>query len=221
MRLLMEDKLVCRKEEVKTKSYYNSNEKIISAGVVYFYLCGILEENNVILKVVDSYRCLPDEFYNKVFSIITDSEDSEKCVHIFGVIGIPHKIERISSITELGIKENCNRIISGDDIIKEDDSLDCLGNLYFRMVQEFFLEAPDHFPYKLTRDNDDWKLNCIWCGNTNDETLHALADSAIKIWLENEAPETLGKQLMLRSFFTSDFVNRKLVACFPKKQNKE
>ena len=219
-RLLVEDGLVCPQKEDKAEHQYNSDEKISSAGVVYFYLCVVLEEGNVIINVVDSYRCLPEEFYNKVFSKIADSEDFEACVHIFGAIGISKKIERISSKIELGLKENCNRIINGNDIIREDNSLDCLGNLYFRMIQEFFLEEPDHFPYKLTRDTDDWELNCIWCGKPDNKTSHVLADNAIEIWLENEAPEMLGKQLMLKSFFTSDFVNRKLVACFPKKQNK-
>ena len=221
LRLLTEDKLVHRRKEVETENCCDSNEKLVSAGVVYFYLCGILEENSVMLNIVDSYRCLPDEFYNKVFSKIADSGDFEKCVHIFGVIGISKKIEMISYKIESGLKENCSRIINENDIIKEDDNLDRVGNLYFRMIQEFFLEGQARCPYKIVRNRDGWKLSCIWCGNSNDETLYTLADRTIEIWLENEAPEMLGKQLMLRSFFASDFVNRKLVACYPKNQKKE
>lgn len=41
-RLLVEDGLVCPKKEDKAEHRYNSDEKISSAGVVYFYLYGVL-----------------------------------------------------------------------------------------------------------------------------------------------------------------------------------
>ena len=105
LRPMIEGEVERLNKKVMFEPLYNTNEeeKIISAGVTYFYLCGVLEEDNISLNVVDSYRCLPDEFYNRVFSIIANTDKSQDIIHMFGVIGAHEKIEKITDVVESGL----------------------------------------------------------------------------------------------------------------------
>ena len=57
LRPMIESEMGQLHKKVMLEPSYNANEKekIISAGVTYFFLCGVLEENNISLNVVDSY----------------------------------------------------------------------------------------------------------------------------------------------------------------------
>lgn len=174
---------------------------IISAGLVYFYLCGALKDDLIALEAVDSYRNLPEGFYDNIRRRLSNKEDVPDVVHIFGIIGDPKKVDNISTIIRSGFDSNASNILNGKRIKKTNLQLDHLGNTYFKIIQEFFLEEQGHFPYVLNREGEEWNVNCIWCSNAAESKIHGLADSALTIWLENEVPTIVGKQLMLRSFF--------------------
>lgn len=195
--------------------------KTISAGLVYFYLCGVLKDDQIALEVVDSYRNLPEGFYEKVCCHLYEKEDIRDIVHIFGVIGNPEKVDNLSTIIKSGFDSNISNILNGKRIKKSNRQLDCLGNTYFKIIQEFFLEEPGHFPYALNHEGKKWNVNCVWCSNAAESKIYGLANSALSIWLENEIPTIVGKQLMLRSFFMRDFANRKVLACIPKSGSSE
>ena len=194
---------------------------IISAGLVYFYLYGILKDDQIALEVVDSYRSLPEGFYEKVCYHLYEKEDMPDVVHIFGLIGDSEKVDKLSAIIKDGFDSNVSNILNGKRIKKSNRQLDDLGNTYYKLVQEFFLEEPEHFPYALNREDEDWNVKCIWCSNAAESKIHGLANSALSIWLENEVPTVVGKQLMLRSFFMRDFTNRKVLASIPKSGSSE
>lgn len=192
------------------------HSKIVSAGIVYFYLCGILKDDQIELSVVDSYRGFSQGFYDKIRYKLCEKEAANDVAHIFGVIGDPDKVDGISSIIKAGFQSNIDNVINRKPVIKKSSQLDEMGNAYFKIIQEFFLEEPDHFPYALNREIDEWNVRCIWCSNAEESKIHSLANSVLSIWLENEVPAIVGKQLMLRSFFMRDFANRKVLACIPK-----
>ena len=191
-------------------------EKIISAGIMYFYLRGIMNDaGQISIYTQDTYKCLPEVFYERVFTTFFDEDDDRNVIHMFGVIGISNKIHMIADVVKKGLQNNCQRIIDGHDIRKSHVQLDPAGNSYFRLIQEFVCEMPDHFPYEYTKDGDGWSLSCVWSSNAFEGVAHSLAYSVMDIWLEKETPVMLGKQIMNRSFFMSDFIDRKAIACIP------
>ena len=195
--------------------------KLVSAGLVYFYLYGVLKDDQIALEVVDSNHNLPDGFYEKVCCHLYEKEDVPDVVHIFGVVGDPNKVDTLSTILKNGFDNNVSNILNGKRIKKSNRQLDYLGNTYFKLIQEFFLEEPGHFPYALNHEGEEWNVKCIWCSNAAESQIHELANSALSIWLENEIPTIVGKQLMNRSFFMRDFANRKVLACIPKSGSSE
>ena len=183
---------------------------------MYFYLRGVLGENNQIsIYVQDTYKCLPDAFYKNVSFVSSEEDDGENVVHVFGVIGVSDKINTISEIIKAGIQSNYQRIINGKSISKTNSKLDKTGNVYYKLIQEFVCEASNHFPYEYNKKDEEWSLNCVWSSNAAENIAHSLASSTIDIWLEEEIPVVAGKQIINRSFFMSDFANRKAIACVP------
>ena len=87
--------------------------------------------------------------------------------------------------------------------------------MYYKLIQEFVCEAPNHFPHEYNKSDEEWRLNCTWSSNAPENIAHSLASSAIDIWLKEESPTVAGKQVINRSFFISDFANRKAIACVP------
>ena len=188
---------------------------ISSAGIMYFYLRGVLGENNQIsIYVQDTYKSLPNVFYKNVSSVSLEDSD-ESVVHVFGVIGLSDKINAIAEVVKTAVQSNCQRIINGKNLLKSSSKLDQLGNVYFRLIQEFVCEVPNHYPYEYNKSSEGWSLNCVWSSNATEEISHSLASSTIDIWFEEETPVMAGKQILTRSFFMGDFVNRKAIACVP------
>ena len=192
-------------------------ERISTAGMLYFYLRGTLNGNNqVYIYVQDTYKCLPEAFYEYVFKDFIDEDRNKNVVYMFGTIGIPHKVHKIADVIKTGIQSNYKRIIAGKEIIKGTSKLDKTGNVFFKLVQEFFCEELNHFPYSYSKETEEWVLNGFWSSNAPEKIAHSLANSVIDIWLEKERPLIVGKQIMTRSFYMSDFVNRKAVGCLPR-----
>ncbi len=189
---------------------------VSSAGIMYFYLRGVLGENNQIsIYAQVTYKCLPDAFYKNVSFASLEEDDGQNVVHVFGVIGASDKINAIAEVVKIGIQNNCQRIINGKSISKSSSKLDQLGNVYYKLIQEFVCEAPNHFPYEYNKRYEEWSLNCTWSSNVAENIAHSLVSNTIDIWLEEETPIVAGKQILTRSFFMSDFVNRKTIACVP------
>ena len=68
--------------------------RLNSAGLVYFYLCGFLEEDQIELEVVNSSQSLPSGFYEQVCQHLLINDAIPNTVHIFGIIGAPEKVEK-------------------------------------------------------------------------------------------------------------------------------
>ena len=192
-------------------------ERTSSAGIMYFYLRGTLDENNqVCIYVQDTYKYLPDKYYERVCKDFSKKESDKNVVYMFGVIGTCSKVYKISTIIKEELKNNYQRVVEGKPIIKSAIQLDKIGNAQFKLVQEFFCEEINYFPYACSKEHGEWVINCVWGGNAPEEIAHSLANSTIGMWIENETPNLAGKQIINRSFYMSDFVHRKAVACLPK-----
>ena len=87
--------------------------KVASAGLVYFYLYGVLKDDQIALEVLDSYRSLPEGFYEKVCYHLYEKEDMPDVVHIFGVIGDSEKVDKLSAIIKNGFDSNVSNILNG------------------------------------------------------------------------------------------------------------
>lgn len=191
--------------------------QISSAGLVYFHLCGrVLDDNKICISQTNSYSYFEKGFYSNVKENIWKTQNENEIVHLFGVVGESSKVDAIQQIIKHGIQNNVQRIIERKRISKKNSSLDQYGNTFFRLIQEYFCEELDHFPCGGAFHDSQYTVYYVYAGDENgDENVNMLANSMVELWIENEEPSLLGRQLMIRSFFMRDFIDRKVVACVP------
>ena len=96
--------------------------------------------------------------------------------------------------------------------------LDTYGNIFYQIVQEFFYEDILKTPHSNMLESDNWKIYYMYGGIPDNRHMVAAVDGIVNTWLEIEEPTMIGKQLMIRSFFMKDLVDRKVVACIPARE---
>lgn len=181
-----------------------------SAGLLYVYIRGYEETGKVFTEQADTYRYIGNSLYHKIMEMV---DEAENAVHIFAVVGSKDKANFVSSIFENELRENFRRILNGSRIKTDTSKLDDVGNVFFRCVQEFYCAQLNHFPKRVSYDYGDIAINCIYCLCNENE--NAIVDAVVSLWSEREQPELCGKQLITRSFFMRDFVDRKVIASIP------
>lgn len=189
-----------------------TKKKICSAGLLYFYIAGTGEDSRMNVYPIDTFSNLPDGFYEKVSLLSEDFDDYSEGVEVFGVIGLPDRVDAVKQLLESGIKNNYERIIDGKEIHKSSKLLDDYGNSFFRLVQEYFCEKPDHYPVGYSFADNGWKIYYMHKGG---EPYDQYAENAISVWTNAEHPTILGRQIMIKSFLFRDLVGRKVVGNIP------
>ncbi len=188
-------------------------ENISSAGILYLYIGGDENEGMLYLNQVDSYSYIGEELYRQ---IMKSAENSDKnTIHIFAIVGNKEKADSIYALFENELKENFHRILSDKAIRKSCTELDETGNSFFRCVQEFYCEQAGHFPKRIYFDFGKFIFGGIVCSDLENEEGDMIASALVDLWLQREKPMLCGKQLMTRSFFLRDFINRKVVMALP------
>lgn len=193
-------------------------KSISSAGLLYLYLNGYEKNGMVYMQQVNSYNHIEDGFYQQLMDSAKSVDNEESIVHIFAVIGIKEKTNKVCSLIENELKSNYQRILSKKQIKKASAGLDTTGNIFNRCVQEFFCEQTNHFPKRVYHDYDDFIIGGICCNHEANNIGDSVIESIISLWLECEVPELCGSQLMIRSFFMRDFIGRKVLAALPEAQ---
>lgn len=188
---------------------------LLSAGLLYVYLSGYEENGQLYVQQIDSYRYIEDELYHRIMETAELADKEDDTIHIFAIVGQEEKTKAVCTILENGVKANFQRIIDNQAIKISTRALDCTGNLFFHCVQEFFCAQPGHFPISLYRKYNDVHVSGIYCSHMPEEETNALADALLSLWLARENPMLCGQQLMTRSFFMRDFIDRKVVAALP------
>lgn len=190
--------------------------RVSSAGLLYLYLSGYEEDGKIYLQQVDSYRDIEEGLYSKIMAEASAADADDEFIHIFAVVGSKEKADVVYSIVETGIMSNFQKIISSKRIETTTKELDRIGNIFFSCVQEFFCEQLNHFPKRIYRDYEDIVFCGICCSHFSDEKRgDSVASELVDLWLERESPMLCGRQLMTKSFFMYDFVNRKIIAALP------
>ena len=194
-------------------------KQITSAGVVYFHLCGkLLQNDKLCLKQTNSYCYFEQGFYLKVKENLVETQCEDDAVHVFGVVGEADKVDMIQQIVVRGIRDNVQRIIDGKKLKKKDCFLDSYGNTFYQLIQEYFYEEIVRFPLGENVRKGECTAYYVYAGDLDDQYMENMASSMVGLWLEAEQATLFGKQLMIRSFFMRDFVDRKVVACVPSKE---
>ena len=188
---------------------------ISSAGLLYVYLSGYEEDGMLNIQHIDTYHYTGDELYCRIMEATEFDDEDDNIVHVFAVVGSKAKCDTVYSIIENEIKANYERILSQKRIKTSKQKLDSVGNMFFRCVQEFYCEQPGHFPKRYYRDSNDMFFRGIYCSQMQDELGDSVIDAVVSLWLEREQPMLCGQQLMTRSFFIRDFVDRKVIATLP------
>ncbi len=191
---------------------------ISSAGLLYLYLNGYEEDGMIYMQQVNTYNHIEDGFYQQVIDVVESVDEDESIVHVFAVIGIKERASKVYSLIENELKSNYQRILSKKRIKKSSAGLDTSGNAFNRCVQEFFCEQPNHFPKQVYHDYGDFIIGGICCNYEASNIGDSVIENIISLWLEREAPELCGSQLMIRSFFMRDFIGRKVIAALPEAQ---
>lgn len=186
-----------------------------SAGLLYVYLTGYIEGENVFLQQIDSYHYIGDSLYREITAAANTQEEASR-VHVFAVVGLKSKVDTVISNLENGIRSNYQCILCEQTISLDTFELDEMGNTFFRCVQKFYCEQPFHFPKRLYLENAGLVIGGICCyDHISSEQGECLIDEVVSLWLEREQPRLCGKQVMTRSFFLRDITNRKVIASLP------
>lgn len=194
-------------------------EKIVSIGVVYFHIYGgVSEDDEVWIEQINSYCCFASEFYNRIKEILMETQEESEIVHVFGAVADNRKAEIIQELIKSGIRDNVNRIIDGKRIRKKDSSFDQYGNYFFKLIQEYFYSYEGHFPFGGSVNDGECTATFVYAGDIHDDRINRIANSMVELWMEKEEPIIYGKQLMIRSFFMRNFVDRKIIAAIPDRE---
>ena len=189
--------------------------KFSSAGLLYVYINGYEDNGKVFLQQIDTYSCIGEELYYRIMESAYLADEDEKYVHIFAILGPKDKADTVISIFENEIKSNFQKILANKRIKTNTQKLDSTGNDFFRCVQEFYCAQPNHFPKKVYNDFGNIVVGGICCNHRSNAKGDLIIDEVVSLWLEREQPKLCGKQVMTRSFFMRDFVDRKVIASFP------
>ena len=121
-------------------------ETYLSAGLLYVYLNGFEEGGMLYAQPIDSYRHIGEGLYDSIMEAAADADEEEQVVHMFSVVGPKEKADAVFSILEDGLRNNYQRLLSGQRIKMKDSRLDSTGNAFFRCIQEFYCDLADHYP---------------------------------------------------------------------------
>ncbi len=190
-------------------------ENYSSAGLLYVYLNGFEEDGMICAQPIDSYRHIGEGLYDSIMEAAADADEEEQVIHMFSVVGPKEKADAVFSILEDGLRNNYQRLLSGQRIRMKDSRLDRTGNAFFRCIQEFYCDLADHYPQKVRQNRGDAYLNGIACSHMPAPRRDAVMTALASLWLEREAPKLCGRQLMTKSFFLRDFVGRKVISALP------
>ena len=113
-----------------------------SAGLLYIYLSGYEEDGLIHLQQIDSYQYIDEGLYKKIMKSAELAGKNDNTVHVFAVVGSREKTDEVYSIVENELKSNFQRILSNKRIKVKTSTLDSVGNVFFRCVQEFFVCNP-------------------------------------------------------------------------------
>lgn len=194
-------------------------EKICSAGLLYFHICcTITEDGSSTIEINHTYKTLLDKFYEKITDSISKFDNKNK-INIFGCVGEEKKISTIKKITLNNLKDNGNLILEGKNIKKEDNNLDEAGNIFNKIVQEFFYERLDNYPVYNFLKEEGAGIFCLYNGNASINNANKIVELIINNFFEQECFAILGKQSMLKSFYLQNFVGRKLLKTFSDSYN--
>lgn len=189
--------------------------KFSSAGLLYVYLNGYEDNRKLFVQQFDTYRYMGEELYYRIMEAANLADENEKYIQVFAIVGPKYKADIVISTFENEMKANFQKIIDNKRIKTNTQKVDSTGNDFFRCVQEFYCTQPNHFPKRVYRDYGDIVVGGICCNHMSNEKGDSIIGEVISLWLEREQPELCGKQVMTRSFFMRDFVERKAIAVLP------
>ena len=215
MKLSEEEKTFGKYDVLDFIGEINMLTQFSSAGLLYVYLSGYEENGEVYVQQFDTYHCIGNELYYRIIETAYLADEDENTVHIFAIVGSKNKADTVISIFENEMKANIQKILDNKRIKTGTQKLDSVGNNFFRCVQEFYCNQLNHFPKRVYYDYDDIVVGGICCNHMSNEKGDSAINAVISLWLEREQPELCGKQLITRSFFMRDFVDRKVIASLP------
>ena len=186
-----------------------------SAGLLYIYLSGYEEDGLIHLQQIDSYQYIDEGLYRKIMKSAELAGKNDNTVHVFAIVGSREKTDEVYSIVENELKSNFQRILSNKRIKVKTSTLDSVGNVFFRCVQEFFCMQPGHFPKRIYHNFGDIVFAGICCNHINNENGDSIAEEMVSLWMERERPKLCGQQIMIYSFHMLSFLGRKVIGALP------
>lgn len=79
---------------------------ISSAGLLYLYLSGYEENGMIYMQQVNTYNHIEEGFYQQTMALAEATDEDARFVHIFAVVGIKEKANKVVSIMETKMPGN-------------------------------------------------------------------------------------------------------------------
>lgn len=175
--------------------------KICNAGLMFLYLSGTVQEDEIQYCQVDTYNHAFD-FYEKV----KEMQEEETDIKLFCVLGLPEKVE--------GLVDIFTKRINGQ--------LDWQGKSF----EKILLEAQHRtvgidFPVSFPPDEEIWRMHCFVFSKLAGEQFEFLLEHVLGTWLQFEKPILAGKQIVTRTFQLADLRGRKTIDVYPDAESGE
>ena len=192
---------------------------LCSAGLVFLYLAGIVEDEMIYVRSVNSYQypfCFAERV-RKEQEILA----GEEAVGFFCVIGEPERAEAVCGHVQRQIQERFGQLLREEPVscCRTGDLL--LDGFTKAVLSEVHRDEEIRFPRGGSMESQEagWAMHWIWAGESPDDLRHELEEAVFSVWEEKERPFVAGKQLMIQSFLMRDLNGRRIIGALPEAED--
>lgn len=203
------------------------------AGVLIVYLIAVIdkETGRIEVRAIHNLQCPLSYFPERISRIKEEAGNvgQEDILEIYCILGTdPQTKEIVNQIAKIH-RHICNCIIDQDDFdfkkfifenLEDKEKVNTLpDHLAWIIVDNMFgterLYALQQFHLINTEDN--LKVICLGMGLEYEDSMLPWMEEAVRIWMNKERPQLLGKQVMIQSFLLDSLKGRRIIAVIPNK----
>lgn len=179
------------------------------------------ENERLFIDQVNNYKYSSDEF----IKVIQQKQQSLKNdnIELFCIFSSPSDIEEIKDNMNHRLNKIAKQIINANefnpkniyDILPSDDSIE--QKFYSTYINTVINENSFKYPrmFEIKHATDNLSCLCMYFTESPEENKEIEVENAIKLFIRNERPFLMGKQIMINSFIFQDIKNRKILAVLP------
>ena len=206
-------------------------------GALFTYLIARKDEetDRIAVKGINSLQCLMKDFLKHIGNLRDDAAEaeSEDIFEMYCILGTNQQTEAFIS----QIKRVQHKIY---DCILSDSDFDCRAFILRNLAeQEQKVVFPEYAAwlvayhtfccnrlyalqqFQFSRADGDLEVCCLGLGVEYEDRRVSWMQNAVKVWLDYEAPQIYGKQVIINSFWLNDLKGRRIIGVMPQNEGND